>query len=109
MNIKGKTKAVLPIENGTSKSGNAWQKGGFVITTEGQYPKDVAFTLFNDKVSLCPKVGEEVDVHFDLSSREYNGRWYSEITAYRVDRPQATASAPQSAPQQSFQPQNAPF
>lgn len=105
MNIKGKVKAALPVESGTSKSGNAWQKCGFVITTEGQYPKDVAFTLFGDKVSLCPKVGEEVDVHFDLSSREYNGRWYSEITAYRVDRPQATASAPQP----SYQPQNAPF
>lgn len=109
MQIKGKVKAALPIESGTSKQGNAWQKQTFVITTEGQYPKDVAFTLFGDKVGLCPKVGEEVDVHFDLSSREYNGRWYSEITAYRVDRPQANTQIGTLPPQPSFQSQDAPF
>lgn len=104
MQIKGKVKAVLPIESGTSKSGNNWQKQTFVITTEGQYPKDVAFTLFGDKVSLCPKVGEEVDVHFDLASREWNGRYFTEATAYRVERPTQQApqaSAPTLAPQQS--------
>lgn len=102
MNIKGKVKAVLPVDSGTSKNGNAWQKGGFVITTEGQYPKDVAFTLFGeDKIAQCPKVGEEVDVHFDLSSREYNGKWFHDIQAWKIDRPQANtqASAPQSLSQ----------
>lgn len=107
MNIKGTVKAALPIESGTSKAGNSYQKQTFVITTEGQYPKDVAFTLFNDRVSLCPKVGEEVDVHFDLSSREWNNKFYTEASAFRVDRPATTQSAPapqpapQAAPQQS--------
>lgn len=95
MNIKGTVKAVLNVESGTSKSGNAWQKQTFVITTEGQYPKDVAFTLFGeDKVKLCPKVGESVDVHFDVASREWQGRYFTEATAYRVDRPSQQASAP---------------
>lgn len=109
MNIKGKVKAVLPIENGTSKAGNPYSKGGFVITTEGQYPKDVAFTLFGDKVSLCPKVGEEVDVHFDLSSREYNGKWFHDIQAWKIDRPQANTQIGTLPPQPSFQSQDAPF
>ena len=96
MNIKGKVKAVLPLESGTSKSGNAWQKQTFVITTEGQYPKDVAFTLFgDDKVKLCPTVGEEVDVHFDINSREYNGKWFNDVSAYRVDRATPQQAAPQ--------------
>ena len=41
--------------------------------------------------------GETVTVHFDLESREYNGRWYTDVKAWRIERPDAQAG-PQDAP-----------
>lgn len=111
MNIKGKVKAVLPLQSGTSKSGNAWQKQEFVIETEGNYPKNIAFTLFGDKVEQCPKIGEVVDVHFEVSSREFNGKYFHDIQAWKIERPQANTQATTSQPQTSpsYQLQDAPF
>lgn len=93
MELQGKVIAALPIESGTSKAGNAWQKRNFVIETEGQYPKKICLQLFGDKVNDCPNVGEEVKVSFDIDSREYNGRWYTQLNAFKVERPQAAAPA----------------
>lgn len=94
MEIQGKCIAVLPIESGTSAKGNAWQKRNFVIETAGQYPKKVCLQLFGDKVNDCPNVGEEVKVSFDINSREYNGRWYTQLDAYAVECPTAYAQQP---------------
>lgn len=93
MEIQGKVIAALPMESGTSKAGNAWQKRNFVIETPGQYPKKVCMQLFGDKVNDCPNVGEEVKVSFDIDSREYNGRWYTQLNAFKVERPQPAAPA----------------
>lgn len=46
MELQGKCIVALPIESGTSKSGNAWQKRNFVIETAGQYPKKVQSNTF---------------------------------------------------------------
>lgn len=101
MEIAGKIIAVLDIQSGTSSKGNNWQKRDFVLETHEQYPKKVAFTLFGDKVSLCPTVGEECTVHFDIDANEYKGRWYNQINAWKVDRPSAqqTQTQTQAAPQ----------
>lgn len=93
MEIQGKVIAALPMESGTSKAGNAWQKRNFVIETTGQYPKKICLQLFGDKVNGCPNVGEEVKVSFDIDSREYNGRWYTQLNAFKVERPQAAEPA----------------
>lgn len=99
MELTGKIIAQLPLESGTTKAGNAWQKKTFVIETEGQYPKKVAFTLFGEKVNQhATPVGDTVTVHFDLASREYNGRWYTEASCWNVSYPQG--AAPQVAPAQ---------
>ena len=103
MELQGKVIVALPIESGTSKSGNAWQKQNFVIETAGQYPKKVCLQLFGDKVNECPAVGDEVKVSFDAESREYNGRWYTQLNAWKVEKQNAqpTAAAPQPAPAQA--------
>lgn len=95
MELQGKCIAALAIESGTSKSGNAWQKQNFVIETAGQYPKKVCFQLFGDKVNDCPNVGEEVKVSFDPESREWNGRWFTQLNAWKVERQQTAQPAPQ--------------
>lgn len=108
MELQGKVVAVLQVESGTSKSGNAWQKQLFVVETHDQYPKKCCFTLFGDKVRLCPKVGDEVLVKFDIDAREVNGRWWNSINAWSVDvkggqQAQPAQQAPQAQPTQATQ------
>lgn len=99
MELQGKCIVALSIESGTSKSGNAWQKRNFVIETPGQYPKKVCMQLFGDKVNECPNVGEEVKVSFDAESREWNGKWFTQLNAWKVERQGAQPVYQQTQPQ----------
>jgi len=83
---KGKVIHVLELESGTSKAGKDWQKKDFVIETDDQYPKKVCFTCFGDKINLVPAMGEDVKVHYNLESREYEGRWFHNVNCWKVDR-----------------------
>lgn len=95
---------VLDLVSGTSKAGNAFQKREFVIETIGQYPKKVCFQLFGDKVNDCPNVGEEVKVSFDPESREWSGKWFTQLNAWKVERQGMEQPAPQPAPQSQYAP-----
>lgn len=114
MNISGKVVQVLPIQSGTSKAGNPWQRQEFILEQGGQYPRKVCISLFGDNVAKIPQVGQDVMVSVDIDSREFNGRWYTEIKAWNIVQtgaqpaapaPQQVATAPAAAP---AQPQPAP-
>ena len=95
MEIKGKFVKLLPAQTGQGRNGE-WKKQGFVIELEGTYPKKVHFQVWNDKVNLGSLVeGAMVNVYFDPESREFQEKWYTDLTAWRVD---ATADSPQSEP-----------
>ena len=100
MEIKGTIIQALPEVSGISKAGNAWKKREYVIeNTEGQFARKVCFTCFGenaDRIQLQP--GQRVTVHFDLESREYNVRWYTEVRAWRADIEQPAAAAAPAAP-----------
>lgn len=83
MEIEGQVIIVLPLQTGNSTKG-AWQKREFVIETPGQFARKVCLTLFGEKVSDCPAVGDSVKVSINLESREYNGRYYTEAKAWKV-------------------------
>ena len=88
LEIKGTVKAILAEETGTSKAGKAWTKGGFVIDTGDQYNPDLAFGCFGDKgLALLNGLtaGQEVNVSFNVSSREYKGKYYHSIDAWKID------------------------
>lgn len=96
MEIKGTIIAALPEVSGvSSRSGNPWKKREYVLeNTEGNFPRKVAFTCFGenaDKIQL--QVGQAVTMYFDVESREYNGRWYTDIRAWRLQPKQAEAPA----------------
>jgi hypothetical protein len=93
MEISGKIIAVLPEQGGTSKSGNEWKKQEYVLETFEQYAKRVCFQIFGaDRIEQAAiKMGEDVTVSFDIESREYQGRWFTNINAWKVER---TAGAP---------------
>lgn len=97
MDVSGKIIAVLPEQGGTSKTGNEWKKQEYVLETHDQYPRKVCFQIFGaDKIQQAAiQPGEELKVYFDIDSREYQGRWYTNISAWKVERPDAaTAGAP---------------
>lgn len=102
MNISGKVVQVLPLQQGTSKAGNPWQKQEFVLEQGGQYPRKVCISLFGDNVAKTPQVGQDVMVSVDIDSREFNGRWYTEIKAWNIVLAGAQQAAP--APQPTYQP-----
>lgn len=112
MNLKGKVIQLLPVETGAGKNGE-WKKQSIVIETEGQYPKKVCVSLWGDKVETVAN-GASVDISLDLESREYNGRWYTEARAWKVDAVGGNQAPSQSSPQQSVPQQggdddNTPF
>ncbi len=88
LSVKGKIEKILNPESGVSRAGNEWTKQEFVIETDDQFPKKVCFTLFGDKTSLISSVavGEEVEVSFNVESREYNGKWFHNINAWKIDK-----------------------
>ncbi len=88
MELTGQITVVNPIVSGESKNGT-WKKQDFVILTDAQYPKNVCFSLWGDKISKLESVaGDKVIVSFDLESRESNGRWFTEAKAWMVKKAQ---------------------
>jgi hypothetical protein len=86
MSLKGTITHLLEIQSGVSKAGKSWQKREFVITTEGQYPKQVCLAVWGDSVDKFPLTeGNNVECEFDAESREYNGRWFTELKCYKMD------------------------
>ena len=98
MELTGKIIAVLPERGGTSKTGNEWKTQDYVLETHDQYPRRMCFNVFGaDKIAQFNiKEGDELTVSFDINCREYNGRWYNDLRAWKVDRvaADATGAAP---------------
>ena len=106
MEIIGKIIIALPEQSGTSKSGNNWRKREYVLETQEQYPKKVFFNLFGDNVGKYPmNVGDNVRIFFDLNSREFNGRWYTDVTVWKVDKPADFSQMSQPAPAPTYTPE----
>ena len=104
MEIVGKIIQVLPLQSGTSsRTGNSWQVQSYVLETQEQYPRKVCFEIFGeDKIKNNPcNIDDLVTVSFDIESREFNGRWYTSIRAWRVQQGDQTAAQPaaQATPQ----------
>jgi hypothetical protein len=100
MELTGKVIAVLEARSGISKSsGNPWKMQVYVIETNEQYPRRMCFNVFGeDKISQFNiQVGEEITVSFDINAREYQGRWYNDIRAWKVDRVTADQQAAEAA------------
>ena len=82
MEITGTIIKVLPLQSGQGKNGT-WTKQEYVMETEWQYPKKICFSLWGERIdSANIKEGELLTVSFDIESREYNGKWYTQINAW---------------------------
>lgn len=88
LELEGRIARKLPVQQGTSARG-AWAKQEFIFEyKEGSFPSQICMNVWGDeKVKDLEKyqVGDKVRVSFNLSSREYNGRWYTDVRAWRIE------------------------
>ena len=95
MELQGTIKLI----NDTQTFDSGFQKREFVVTTQEQYPQDIKFEFTKDKCGLLDKypVGTSVNVAFNLRGNEYNGKYYVNLQAWKIEN--AAAEAPtQAAP-----------
>ena len=112
--VTGKIEQVLDYKSGVgANSGKAWSKQGFLLAYkrgEHEYDAKLAFDVWGDDriKEFALKVGDVVTLTLDIASREYNGRWYTDITAFRCEHVGVEEPAP--APkQQTAVPNGVPY
>ena len=88
MKISGKISQVLPLQQGVSQQGAQWRKQSIVVVEDDAniaFPNEVVFDLFNDRIPATQlTVGQRVDVHFGIRTREYNGRVFNDINVVKI-------------------------
>jgi hypothetical protein len=85
MQLTAKLIQVLPLQTGEGKNG-AWKKQDIILETESQYPKKICVSIWGDKINENQlKIGSQLKIDFDVESREFNGRWYTDIKAWKVE------------------------
>ena len=88
LSVKGKLSRKLSVESGTSKAGKEWKKQSFLVDTGAQYNPEICFQLFGeDKIEILNhhNEGDQVEISFNLSSKEFNGRYFHNIDAWRIE------------------------
>ena len=88
MIVKGKLVKMMDAESGTSKAGKEWVKRNFIINNGSDYNPEVCCQVFGkEKVDALNdfQVGQELEVSINLSSREYNGKYYHNIDAWKIE------------------------
>lgn len=87
MQLRAKLIEILPAQTGEGKNG-PWKKNTIIVETEDRYPKKVCVTYWgDDKANENDlQIGNMLDVNFDLESREFNGKWYTDVRAWKVER-----------------------
>jgi hypothetical protein len=100
MQLTAKLVQLLALQTGEGKNG-PWKKQDIVVETDGQFPKKVCISIWGDKINeSILQIGNVLDIQFDVESREYNSRWYTDCKAWKIDL--AGAAATQVPPTSSF-------
>ena len=94
MQLTAKLIQVLPLQTGSGKNGQ-WKKQDIILETEAQYPKKVCISIWGDKINESQlQQGAQLTISFDIESREYNGRWYTDVKAWKIEAAGANADQP---------------
>ena len=101
MKVTGKITKVLDTQKGTSASGKDWQKLSFILETTEDYNNLYCFDVFGDeKVEQFlkfNKVGQEVDVSFNVQTNEYKGKYYTSLQSWKIFKAEAGEATPEVA------------
>lgn len=100
--VTGRLTQVLDMRTGMGRAGE-WKAQDFILETPGQYPKQVCISLWGDKIEVLKNfsIGDQVKATVDIESREFNGKWYTNVRAWQLEKIGATPSgygAPPSLP-----------
>ena len=99
MDIKGKIIQKMELQQGVSKAGNNWKKQEYVLETLDSYPRKVKFDFFGDRADQYPlEVGDVITLSYDIESREFNGRWYTDIRGFKAMKEDPNAVVAGAAP-----------
>lgn len=106
MQVTAKLIQILPLQTGTGKTGASWKKQDIIVETNAQYPKKICISIWGDKIN--PSILQEgalLNISFDVESREYNGRWYTDVKAWKIES--AAAGTSNAAPEPTEYPASA--
>jgi len=85
MQITAKLIQLLPLQSGTGKNGQ-WKKQDVIVELDDKFPKKVCISFWGDKIDeKVLVVGNSLDIFFDIESREFNGKWYTDIKAWKAE------------------------
>jgi hypothetical protein len=85
MNFTGKLISLQPVQTGEGKNG-PWKKQDIIFEYGDAYPKKVSVSIWGDKINpQLLTVGNMLIVHFEVESREYNGKWYTDCKAWKIE------------------------
>ena len=103
MEIIGKVVRLGNLTEGTSARG-PWRKQELIIETEEQYPRTVCLICWTNQIDEIQKFapGQTIKAQIEISSREFNGKWYTDVRVWRFD-PVGATTAPAAAPAQPAQ------
>jgi len=86
MQITAKIIQILPLQTGVSKNGE-WKKQDIIVETDSRFPKKVCISIWGDKIQPSQLVtGNVLVIDFDIESREFNGRWYTDVKASKIEQ-----------------------
>jgi len=92
MEINGKIIDMLEEQKGNGRNGE-WRKQSYILETLDQYPKKVCMDVWGDKIDTFNiQKGEQITAKINVESREYNGKWYTDVKIWSVDRSSNTPS-----------------
>jgi len=92
-------KKIFPIVTGQGKNGT-WKKQELLFEIGGQFPKMLFGAVWGDKIDITLlKEGNQLVVYFDVESREYNGRWYTDVKIWKLEPDTGSAPMPDPGPE----------
>lgn len=101
MEISGKLIQLLPPQTGEGKNG-PWKKQDIIVEQQGQVPKKVCVSIWGDKLNIAQyAIGDSLTLQADVESREYNGKWYTDVKAWKIEGASSGAQSRSSEPSYS--------
>ena len=92
MQLTAKLTQLLPVQTGQGKNGQ-WKKQDIIVETEGKFPKKICMSIWGDKIDVRHlQLGNQLTISFDLESREFNGRWYTDVKIFKLEAGSGTTT-----------------
>ena len=90
LKVTGKIEKFLDVESGISKAGKDWQKQSYLLRTTDEYNNLYCLDVFGaekvEQLTKFNKVGDEVSVLFNVGCNEWNGKYFTSLNSWRIDK-----------------------